>query len=102
MASKNLPGGVGEEKPADSKIQELCDKIKHDFQQKSGIKAEEFKAVKYASQVVAGMNHFVKVWLGGDHYVHLRIHEPLHHTGEEPSLHHFQLHKNQHENICHF
>ncbi|XP_056416208.1 cystatin-B-like [Hyla sarda] len=102
MASKHVPGGVGEEKPADDKVQDLCDKIKHDFLHKSGLKTEEFKAVKYAKQVVAGTNHFVKVWLGGDHFCHLRIHEPLPHTGEKPALHDYQLEKTKHDHILHF
>ncbi|XP_056416207.1 cystatin-B-like [Hyla sarda] len=93
---------VGEEKPADEKVQALCDKVKPDFEHKSGIKAEEFKAVRYASKVVHGMDHFVKVWLGKDHFCHLKIHEPPHHTGEKPALHDYQLNKTKHDHIHHF
>ena len=76
MATK--VGGVGSEKPADAAIQEIADKVLHatsyiiactliflkvksSVEEQSGRKFTVFQAVSYASQVVAGINYFIKV-----------------------------------------
>ncbi|MEE6518981.1 hypothetical protein FKM82_030351 [Ascaphus truei] len=54
-------GGIGSVEPADQAIQDICDKIKPQVEEKDGRNFGKFKAVKYASQVVAGTNLFIKV-----------------------------------------
>ncbi|XP_069801326.1 cystatin-A-like [Dendropsophus ebraccatus] len=99
MDSHKQLGGIGDEKPADSKIQGLCDKVKSEFEKKSGTNAAEFKAKKYASQVVAGTNYYIKVSTGDGHYCHIKIYEPLR---GEPEITGFQLNKSEHDAIHFF
>ncbi|XP_075448983.1 cystatin-A-like [Ascaphus truei] len=70
-------GGIGSVEPADQAIQDICDKIKPQVIKMDGRNFGKFKAVKYASQVVAGINYFVKVDVGGNEFLHLRIFEDL-------------------------
>ncbi|CAK8674795.1 unnamed protein product [Clavelina lepadiformis] len=62
QAPQTHPGGLGGEKPATSDIQQLCDMVKADVEMKIG-KNDEFVAVTYRSQVVAGTMFFIKVIL---------------------------------------
>ncbi|XP_071989373.1 cystatin-A-like [Engystomops pustulosus] len=97
-----LVGGLGEEKSADSEVQELVDEIKPEFLNKCRINVTKFKATKYKTQVVAGTNYFVKVKVGGGRCIHLRIFKPPPHTGEKPSLTRFQLCRRKEDPIWSF
>ncbi|XP_040278790.1 cystatin-B-like [Bufo bufo] len=97
-----LPGGVGAEERANPQVQALCDLVKPEFQAKSGVNAAKFKAVSFKSQTVAGRNYFVKVDLGGGQFCHLRIYEPLPHTGEKATLSNFKLGKKKEDALSHF
>ncbi len=50
------------------------------MQAKAGQEFEQFEAVLYTQQVVAGMNFNVKYKVGEDRYVHARVFQPLPHT----------------------
>ncbi|XP_056416206.1 leukocyte cysteine proteinase inhibitor 1-like [Hyla sarda] len=102
MDSKILVGGVGAERPATLEIQIICDSVKPAFEAQSGVNATEFNVIKYASQVVAGTNYYMKVCLGGDKYCHLRIYDPLPFTGEPPRLDGYQLEKTEKDPITPF
>jgi len=93
---------MSDSKPADAEIQKICDKLKPDVESKAGKKFNDFTALNYHSQVVAGTNYFVKVHTGNDECVHLRIFRPLPHTHEEPSLHSHQMSKSRTEPITYF
>mmetsp|Transcript_2868 Transcript_2868/g.8882 ORF Transcript_2868/g.8882 Transcript_2868/m.8882 type:complete len:129 (+) Transcript_2868:1-387(+) len=85
------PGGLGAARPADAHVQELCDGLRASAQQQlqaSGWNGvfTDFTAVTCASQVVAGTNYFVKVRIGTDQFIHMRIYEPLPHTQAAPEL----------------
>nr|AGX85322.1 cysteine protease inhibitor [Duttaphrynus melanostictus] len=97
----NVPGGLGAEKPATPEIQALCDMVKCAFEQKSGTNAAEFKAICYASQVVAGTMYYVKVDIGGGQCCHLKILQPLP-TGGKVSLSDYQCGKKKEDPICYF
>ncbi|XP_075118625.1 cystatin-B-like [Leptodactylus fuscus] len=90
-----LCGATGDEKPADAEIQALCDLVRDDFLAQSGITVSQFVAVSFATQVVNGYNHFVKVDVGDGRFCHLRIYEPRAHTKQKPSLHAFQVNKSK-------
>ena len=42
--------------------------------------------VSYSTQVVAGTNYFMKIRVGEDTYVHIRVYEPLSYTRQDPTL----------------
>eukprot|EP00439_Symbiodinium_sp_Y106_P064024 s232_g10.t1 len=52
----------------------------------SGADFEKWKAVSFKTQVVAGRTYIVKVQVGSDSFVHLRIFEPLPHTKVKPEV----------------
>lgn len=92
-----VPGGVSDPKPASSEIQTLIESVKPSLE--GSISAEKrgrlhpFKAVSYKTQVVAGLNYFVKVAIDdGKEYLHLRVFRPL---GQDPKpqlAHHQESH----------
>ncbi|XP_071989371.1 cystatin-A2-like [Engystomops pustulosus] len=97
-----LPGRVGAEQAADQEVQDLVDSIKAEFLENSGVNAETFVAVSYKTQYINGTNYFVKVGLGGGQFAHLKIYEPLPHTGMKPSLCGFLLEKKKEDCIEYF
>ena len=84
-----MPGGTGDEKPADNDVQALVDSVKDAVVTKLGSQPPEMRATHYKTQVVAGMNYFVRVHIGDGKHIHLRIykhfsgtvnlHEVMHH-----------------------
>ncbi|KAK7899208.1 hypothetical protein WMY93_020061 [Mugilogobius chulae] len=78
-----VSGGRGESKPADQKVQDMCDSLKGAAEKKTGMNYHTFQAKSYKTQVVAGTNYFVEVHVGGKNYLELEIYEAL---GGQPSL----------------
>lgn len=81
-----VPGGVTDAKPATDEIQTLIDSVKDSVSSSitgaKKTKLHPFKAVSYKTQVVAGLNYFVKVAIDdGNEYIHLRVFRPL---GDNP------------------
>nr|XP_049573899.1 uncharacterized protein LOC125967162 isoform X1 [Syngnathus scovelli]XP_049573900.1 uncharacterized protein LOC125967162 isoform X1 [Syngnathus scovelli] len=56
-------GGLAQAINADEEIQEICDKVKSDAEKKTGKTFDVFIAKSYKSQLVAGINYFIKVLL---------------------------------------
>ncbi|KAM9321444.1 cystatin-B-like isoform 1-T1 [Gastrophryne carolinensis] len=94
-----VPGGWSGEKPADANVQKIANQVKGEFLKKSGVNAAQFVAVSFKSQTVAGRNLFIKVHIGAEHYVHLKVFEPLPHTKQGPQLVGFQLNKKKSDKI---
>ncbi|KFP76462.1 Stefin-C, partial [Apaloderma vittatum] len=61
-----------------------------------------FTAILYRTQVVAGINYFIKVQVAEDDYVHLRVFQGLPHENEGPSLAAFQPHKTREDPLTYF
>ncbi|XP_072307459.1 cystatin-B-like [Eucyclogobius newberryi] len=95
-------GGTGYVKPADPEVQGICDSVKGQVEEKTGKKYETFVAKTYTTQVVAGTNYFVKIHVGGDDHVHVRIFKGLPHTGGELKVHGLQEAKSHHDEIGYF
>lgn len=47
----------------------------------TGTSYATFEPVSYTTQVVAGTNYKAKVHIGDGQYIHVKIHQPLPHTG---------------------
>lgn len=97
-----LCGGKSEPKDANAEIQSICDQVRGEVEDKSGKKFSEYTALTFCSQVVAGTNYFVKIHVGNDECVHVRILQPLPHTGAPPSVHAVQVSKTKHDEITYF
>ncbi|XP_077487669.1 cystatin-B-like [Amblyomma americanum] len=71
-----LCGGLAEEvKDADATVQEICEKVRSEVEAKLAKKFDEFTPLKYRTQLVNGVNYFVKVHVGGGQHIHVRAHK---------------------------
>ncbi|XP_041817487.1 cystatin-B-like [Chelmon rostratus] len=95
-------GGTALPSEADEKIQKICESVKSHAEQKAGKTYDVFTAKTYTTQLVAGTNYFVKVYVGGDDHVHLRIHEKLPCYGGDIELSDMQHGKSQEDPIGYF
>ncbi|XP_049421891.1 cystatin-B-like [Epinephelus fuscoguttatus] len=97
-----LCGGTGPAADATEEIQKLCDEVKPSAEAKAGKTYEIFTAKSYTSQVVAGTNYFIKVHVGGDEHVHLRVFKPLACNGGGPELSDMQHNKTHEDPVVYF
>nr|XP_021490320.1 cystatin-A [Meriones unguiculatus] len=73
-----IRGGLSEAKPATPEIQEIADKIKPQLEEQTNEKYETYEAVEYKTQVVAGVNYFIKIHVGGGRYIHVKAFSSVH------------------------
>ena len=76
-------GGFGGPRPADDEVKELVKSVKSKVEEKANAQYAEFEAVSFTTQVVAGTNFIVKVKVGSDQYIHVKIFRPLPCNGTE-------------------
>lgn len=74
---KSMPGGLTGARPADEGIQAIADEMRGRVEEKLGRALAEYKAVSYATQVVAGVNYFIKVQVSSTECVHIRVYQDL-------------------------
>lgn len=72
------------------------------MEEKEGRKFEVFQATEFKSQVVAGINYFVKVHVGNDEFLHLRIFKSLPHESKPLTLASYQSKKTKHDELAYF
>ncbi|OCT91399.1 cystatin-B [Xenopus laevis] len=99
---EGICGGTGAQKVADAEVQEICDKVKAEFLEKSGVNTSLFKAVSYKTQQVAGTNYFIKVNIGDDKCVHIRVYRIVGEQMEALRFDSFLLDKTMEEEIVYF
>ncbi|XP_032744837.1 cystatin-B [Rattus rattus] len=88
--------------PATTETQEIADKVKSQLEEKANQKFDVFKAISFRRQVVAGTNFFIKVDVGEEKCVHLRVFEPLPHENKPLTLSSYQTDKEKHDELTYF
>ncbi|XP_019731592.1 cystatin-B-like [Hippocampus comes] len=76
-------GGLSDLADAGAAIRTICERVKHQAEQKAGKAYNLFIAKSYKSQIVSGTNFFIKVHVGGNDYVHIRVFQGLTQSGPE-------------------
>ncbi|XP_007493842.2 leukocyte cysteine proteinase inhibitor 1-like [Monodelphis domestica] len=97
-----MAGGLSEARPATEEIQKKVDQVKSQFQKKSNVECTEFKAESYKTQVVAGTIYYVKVHIGNNKYIHMKILEPLTHADNALELLDYQCDKTKDDELVYF
>ncbi|KYO18431.1 cystatin-B [Alligator mississippiensis] len=97
-----LCGGLGVAKPATADTQCIVEEVKSQVEEKEGKNFDVFAAVEFKTQVVAGMNYFIKVHVGNDEFLHLRVFKSLPHENKPLSLSSYQKCKTKHDELTYF
>ena len=79
-------GGFTDDRDADDKVKGIALGVKADVEKALGATYAKFDAVKFATQVVAGVNYKIKVDVGDGKYVHVKVHVPLPNKNEPNKL----------------
>ncbi|XP_058152496.1 cystatin-B-like [Dasypus novemcinctus] len=95
-------GAPSECRPATAETQQIADQVKRQLEEKENRQFPVFEAVECRTQVVAGTNHFIKVHVGGDEYIHLRVFESLPHENKPLTLSNYQTNKTKDDELEYF
>ncbi|NXG17175.1 CYTB protein, partial [Grallaria varia] len=77
-------------------------KVKSQLEEKEGKTFDVFTAVEFKTQVVAGTNYFIKVHVGNDEFMHLRVFKSLPQESKPLTLHSYQGSKSKHDELAYF
>lgn len=70
------PGGL-KSKPADDEIRAIALAVKDSLEAALKTTYSEYEPFEYATQLVAGMNYFIKLFVGSDDFLHVRVFKSL-------------------------
>jgi glutaredoxin len=84
----NKYGGLSESKLVDAEVIDLVTPFQQQIVDKIIDDIDDFKIINYKTQLVAGLNYFVKIQVNriNQRCVHVRIYKPLPHTKKQPEL----------------
>ena len=72
-----ITGGFGEVLECDKEVKTMALNMKERVENTLGETFNRFEPILYTTQVVAGTNYNIKVHVGDEKFVHIKIHVPL-------------------------
>ncbi|XP_043556909.1 cystatin-A1-like [Chiloscyllium plagiosum] len=75
--SRQLCGGTSSEKTVTPEVQQIAYSMKSEIEEKANRTYDVFVVKSFKTQIVAGINYFMKIHVGGDDYIHVKIYEDL-------------------------
>ncbi|KFV19493.1 Cystatin-B, partial [Tauraco erythrolophus] len=76
--------------------------VKPQLEEKEGKTFDVFTATEFRTQMVAGVNYFIKVHVGNEEFLHLRVFQSLPQENKPLSLHSYQSSKKKHDELAYF
>ncbi|NXL04592.1 CYTX protein, partial [Mesembrinibis cayennensis] len=76
--------------------------VKPQFESRENRMCSDFTAIRYKTQVVAGINYFIKVQISNEAYIHIKVFESLPQENQPPSLVGYQTGKTRDDPINYF
>ena len=73
LVKLEMVGAPTEEKEATEEVKKMVEELKSNVEEKKNTKYTTFEAVKFNTQVVNGIMYRIKVKVGDDEYIHLRV-----------------------------
>ncbi|XP_047646923.1 cystatin-A1-like [Phacochoerus africanus] len=101
-SDKMMPGGLTEARPATPEIQEIATTVKPQIEEETKKNYEKFEAILYRSQVVAGIIYYIKVHVGGNSYVHIKVLQSLPYQNKPLELSGYQVDKTKDDKLTGF
>ncbi|XP_047646899.1 cystatin-A1-like [Phacochoerus africanus] len=101
-SDKMLAGGLTEPRPATPEIQEIATTVKPQIEEETKKTYEKFEAILYRSQVVAGIIYYIKVHVGGNSYVHIKVLQSLPYQNKPLELSGYQVDKTKDDKLTGF
>jgi cystatin-A/B len=81
-----MVGGFGDTHVINDEVAAIAHSVRAQIEHQAGSAFAVFEPHSYKSQVVAGVNYDIKIAVGSDEYIHVRVYWPLPHTGQPNSL----------------
>lgn len=70
-------GGLGKIMSSNDDIQNIVNNFKKEIEKKLNQKIKKFNVHSYKTQIVAGINYYIKVEIDNNAFIHLRIYKNL-------------------------
>ncbi|XP_051869600.1 cystatin-B-like [Pristis pectinata] len=103
MSAKGICcGGISQAKDVTPEVQQIVDSVKSEIEEKAEKTFDVFVVKVYKSQVVAGTNHYFKIHVGGNDYLHAKVFEQLPCHGGKKMLSGIQSNKSEDEELIYF
>uniref|UniRef100_A0AC11B8T5 Cystatin A n=1 Tax=Ovis aries TaxID=9940 RepID=A0AC11B8T5_SHEEP len=80
----------------------VAQKVKPQLEGKTNETYEEFTAIEYKTQVVAGINYYIKIQTGDNRYIHIKVFKSLPQQNQSLTLTGYQVDKTKDDELTGF